>query len=67
MNMYQYENEMWPQLKIKVGTHVRKMGETLEWEVVEYDEYTVVLQGPAGRKGKLVISRDDLNRDWVKA
>lgn len=56
-----------PSLKVRVGSEVKKEGETLTWEVLEIDDYTVVLKGPAGRKGHLVLSRDDFNKDWVRA
>lgn len=57
----------YPCLRVRVGSEVKKEGETLTWEVTELDDNIVVLKGPAGRKGKLVITRDEFNKDWGRA
>lgn len=53
-------------LRVKVGAEVKKDGETLTWKVVEIDDLIVVLVGPGGRKGRMVLERDEFNKHWGK-
>jgi len=51
----------------RVGTHWRRKGEVMTWEVLEVrDEKDVVMQGPGGRKGTQTISLQDFRSGWER-
>jgi hypothetical protein len=50
----------------RIGTHWRRKGEVLTWEVREVREKEVVLQGPSGRKGTQTILLLDFYYGWER-
>lgn len=62
-----YDPEPAPPKPPKVGTHWRKRGETLSWEVKESEDDRVILMGPGACKGHMFLDVKDFGKDWVRA
>jgi hypothetical protein len=53
--------------RVRVGSAVKRRGETLTWDVIGIDDIEVTLVGPGRCYGLFVIARDDFNKDWERA
>ena len=50
----------------RVGSHWKKRGETLSWEVVEAEDDRVVLAGPGNCKGRMFLDSKDFHQDFER-
>lgn len=48
----------------KVGTHYRKLGETMSWEVVKADHDEVKLSGPGPCRGYMIVSLEFFAKNY---
>jgi hypothetical protein len=56
-----------PKAPPRTGTHWKRKGERLTWELVEISENGVILTGPGNCKGRMSLSRDELEKQFVRA
>lgn len=65
--MFWYIPDPKPKSPPRKGTHWKRPGETLTWELVEVEEFHVVLAGPGNCRGRMTIGRDELEKQFVRA
>lgn len=56
-----------PAITIKIGSEFKRRGETLTWEVAAVDDDWVELRGPGNRRGRMMVTRTEFEREWIKA